>query len=225
MSILYQLLRQSSRIYYKLKHHRGHGIHSPFVFCLINDVIEEKRPYYAYLDICKFIQVATNRTDNDNKEKTHKLLFRLVNRFSPSKILEIGTGDGVSTLYLTAKSDTIECICIGANNNAKDIHQKWNRNIQYIDKLFADNLDRQDFIYVNLMNISLEKDKLCDFLKNIVHIQSTIVIDGIAYNKENQLFWKEVITNDSVRISLDLYDLGILFFDRKYYKQNFKLSF
>lgn len=223
MSILYQLLRQNSRIYYKLKHHRGHGIHSPFVFCLINDVIEEKRTYYAYLDIHKFILITANRTDK--REKIHKLLFRLVNRFTPSKILEIGTGNGFSTLYLTAKTNTIECTCIGADNDARDIHRKWNRNIQYLNELFADKLDRQDFIYVNLMNISLEKDKLCNLLKNLVHVQSTIVIDGIAKSKQNQLFWKEVIASDSVRISLDLYDLGILFFDRKYYKQNYKLSF
>lgn len=223
MSKLYQLIKQGSRICYKIRHHNGHGIHSPFVFSLINDVIEEKRSYYAYSDIADFIWQTAGKTDR--KAKINKLLFRLVNRFKPSTILEIGTGNGISTLYLTATKKENDCYSIGSTREAQIMHQKWDRGIQYLNSLESSNLSRQDFMYVNLTNIEYNDDKLAHFLKNHVHLRSVIIIDGIRLDKTKQLFWKRVVSNDSVRISLDLYDLGILFFDRKYFKKNYKLSF
>lgn len=104
-----------------------HGIHSPFVFKLLTEVIQDKTNYSEYIEIEKLreglLQDSTiiNVTDlgaGSQSLKTNKraikdiakksakpkkyaqLLFRLVKHFQSKNILELGTSLGISTLYL-----------------------------------------------------------------------------------------------------------------------------
>ena len=223
MSRVYQISRSGTRILYKAKHHRGHGIHSPFVFSLINDVIEEKLPFYAFHDIQNYLIQSGNIVDP--KIKTNKLIFRLVNRFSPIKVLEIGTGQGVSTLYLTAPSKNIQCVSMGIDSEAKKLHENWHSQIQYINSLNEEELGIQDFILLKIADKNLDLEVIETFLLEHTDTESVVVIDGIRRNKKNHQFWKNITGNKKVTVSLDLYYQGILFFDIKYCKQNYKLSF
>lgn len=224
MSKLYQATHLFTRVLYKIRHHNGHGIHSPFVFSFINDVIEEKLPYYAYQDIARYLNLSEKKIDEETKK--NKLLFRIVNRFSPTKILEIGTGNGFSTIYLTAPSKRINCICIDANEDAKNTHKNWDRSISYSNWESIDKTnDTFDFILLNLNKLKDTKVNLDNFLITHIHANSVIVITDIRTNKANQVFWKNLVKRNNVIISLDLYHIGILLFNNKYYKQNYKLSF
>jgi hypothetical protein len=105
----------------------GYGVHSPFVFDLITNVIEEKRVYYCYemLDNIRFqLQRESRKIKCGDREltvkqilnrfdfsvKSHELLFRLANRFRPEKILVIGSCLGLTPLYVTAYSKNANCI-------------------------------------------------------------------------------------------------------------------
>lgn len=116
-------------INYKLfaKHRHGHGIHSPFVYDLLTNIIEDETPYYCFENIEKYrtdllknpdtIQVtdfgAGSRKNKSNNRKIKdiakhsmtpkkyaQLLFRLVNHFKPNNIIELGTSLGLTSLYL-----------------------------------------------------------------------------------------------------------------------------
>lgn len=70
-----------------------------FRFFLITSVIYEKMPYYA------FQLLHYSREDEKDqlfhyREKTDRLLFRLVNYLQPASMLEIGTGCGLDTRYM-----------------------------------------------------------------------------------------------------------------------------
>lgn len=129
-------------IKYKLtsKHKRGHGIHSPFVFDLIVNVIDNKRSKYyeyPYINSLRYklskSQRCINVTDygagskmlktnkrslkdvlknSSIKSKYGKLLFRLVNRFLPEIILEFGTCLGLSTLFLASPNSKAKVFTI-----------------------------------------------------------------------------------------------------------------
>ena len=47
MNLLYYLKRPFIRLS-RFRYRCGYGVHSPFAFSLITDVIYEKMPYYAY---------------------------------------------------------------------------------------------------------------------------------------------------------------------------------
>ncbi len=108
------------------KHRKGFGIHSPFVFYLVTMVIEEKLPYYRFVQIenLRTLLTKTKKKIKENRNGVEKerrisefvyessfspsydqLLFRLVNFFKPKNVVEIGDSVGITTLYL-ATSDT-----------------------------------------------------------------------------------------------------------------------
>ena len=113
----------------------GHGIHSPFVFDFVKNVLNDKRDFYAFVAIESLrqklksdhtiLQVddlgAGSKVSKSNQRKVSEIakyalkskklaqfLFRLVNYYQPKTILELGTSLGVTTAYLAA-----------ANANAK----------------------------------------------------------------------------------------------------------
>lgn len=124
----------------------AHGIHSPFVFGLCNDVINKQGSYYSFDKIeqlrkklllsKKEIEVTdlgagksgkraiAEIASRSAKNKKHcEFLFRIVFHFKPNTILELGTSLGISTAYLAsadhnAKVITIEG-CPNISNEAK----------------------------------------------------------------------------------------------------------
>ena len=106
---------------------RGHGIHSPFVFDFVTEVLNNRRQYYAYEMVealrAKLLLNKSTLTIEDfgagsttgaGRERTiasiaknaakpkkyAQVLFRMANHYQPKRILELGTSLGVSTAYL-----------------------------------------------------------------------------------------------------------------------------
>lgn len=80
---------------------RGFGIHSPFAFGFVAGVIREKCQYYAYERIANAHKLALNNTAKRFRNrvislKKAELLFRVTNYFNPQRILQIGTGYGLT---------------------------------------------------------------------------------------------------------------------------------
>lgn len=122
----------------------AHGIHSPFVFSLYNDVINKKGSYYVFDKIeqlrkklllsSKEIEVTDLGAGRSGKrslahiagrsaksKKYCELLFRVVNYFKPDTILELGTSLGISTAYLASANPTAKTITIeGCPNTAAE---------------------------------------------------------------------------------------------------------
>lgn len=112
---------------------KGHGIHSPFVFDFVTNVLNDKRSFYCYQTI-EYLRAdlkrnntvltvedfgAGSHTKQYNQRtvssiassalktpKFSRLLFRMVNHYQPNTILELGTSLGITTCYLAcAKND------------------------------------------------------------------------------------------------------------------------
>lgn len=68
-----------------------------------------------------------------------------------------------------------------------------------------------------------------DYAMNVDKILSTatnnmwMIVDGIRTNDETYRSWLKITTDMRARITFDLYHYGIICFDRKRYKQNYKI--
>lgn len=131
LSLAYQYLL------YRLKSLRLHGVHSPFVFDLYENVIRHDGFFLAYQQIedlrsqllqdsstlsvtdlgagsrtgaTKERQVASIARTSAKPAKYAQLLFRLVNHFQPRTVLELGTSLGLTTAYLAAARQQTQVI-------------------------------------------------------------------------------------------------------------------
>lgn len=87
-------------LYRRLFCRKGYGVHSPFVFDLITNVLEESRGYYAYTRLHAAHALADPHDRLPLRDS--RWLFRLANRFHPRRIVIVGTGGGLTPLSLTA---------------------------------------------------------------------------------------------------------------------------
>lgn len=228
MPRIFKLSRAGLKLLYKIRHHRGHGIHSPFVFNLVTKVIEEKTPYHAYEDIRHILD--SKHEKHFRLNKTNMLSFRLVNYFESKNIVEIGSGYGINTLCLTAPSADIVCTCIEPWENkakiAEDFYNIWDRNITlYKQKELPVPEQKQDCIYLDLNHFEVWESDIIRYLTDCSYEKTFIIVKGIRTNKRCQTLWRSIMNMESRTAVLDLFSLGIIFFDTKLYRWNYQISF
>ena len=67
----------------RFRHRKGYGVHSPFAFRFITDVVYEHYPYYAYSELDKALPLSMQL----RKRRGLHLLFRLANHLQPKTIV------------------------------------------------------------------------------------------------------------------------------------------
>jgi predicted O-methyltransferase YrrM len=155
---------------YLLRSKTKHGVHSPFVYKLLTDVIQAREEkFYAYdkIEYLRSVLLKNNKEINItdlgagskiNSSRRRKisdiaissakpakyaqLLFRLVNFQKPKTIIELGTSLGISTAYLASPFKTTEVISLeGCNETAAIAAENFRKlGLQNI-KLITGNFD------------------------------------------------------------------------------------
>ena len=90
---------------------KGYGIHSPFAFRFVLKVLRERSGYYAYQTIRDGRNLALVRMVEEGissrkvlSNKNARLIFRVVNFFNPSAIIQFGSNYGVSAICALSAS-------------------------------------------------------------------------------------------------------------------------
>lgn len=207
----------------------GFGVHSPWAYDLIEFVINEKLPYYAYEDLYPFWEKAPQYLPQYPQSRD-ELLFRLVNRFNPKFILEVGTGAGVSTGYLASVSKDSKVVTVDHTHPAvKEVRKNLKRipNIEYIE---ADDVLEtvQEILdggvmpkFVHVAHTSQWR-QVVELLIPRMESDAVIVVEDLG-KKEKKEWWKGVIQNEKVGVTFQMSKVGLLFFDLKKTKQHYLL--
>lgn len=98
------------------RHHRsgGHGIHSPFAFSFVLNVLRERLPYYDY-DLIEQLRAKAIRQTKHHRHpavmsfKDAKMLYRITNFFKPSCVLQVGIDYGVAVAATLLPSSRSSC--------------------------------------------------------------------------------------------------------------------
>jgi len=207
---------------------RGFGVHSPWAYDLIENVINEKHPYYAYEDLYPFWEKAPQYLPQYPQSRD-ELLFRLVNRFNPKYILEIGTGAGVSTGYLASVSSRSRVVTVDVAHPAVKEVRKNLRKIPNIEYIAADILETLDNIiksgdipqFIHVAHTALWR-QVVERLIPYAGPDTVIVVEDMG-KKEKKEWWKDVINDERVGVTFQMKKVGLLFFDRKKTKQHYVL--
>ncbi|MBO7114882.1 MAG: hypothetical protein J6V95_06895 [Bacteroidaceae bacterium] len=207
---------------------RGFGVHSPWAYDLIENVINEKRPYYAYEDLYPFWEKAPQYLPQYPQSRD-ELLFRLVNRFNPQYILEIGTGAGVSTGYLASVSSKSRVITVDAPHPAEKEVRRNLKRIKNIEYIAADVLETVTKImesgdtpqFIHVAHTAYWRQVMDVIIRNAK--PDTVVVLEDMGKKEKKEWWKQAILDERVGVTFQLKKLGLLFFNRKMNKQHYVL--
>lgn len=252
-------------INYRLTAYTEHDLHSPFMYNFYMELIKNKHPFNDFEKLHTIrtqlqndsttIEVtdfgAGSRKLNSNKrainqitkhgiaqKKQAEFLYRLINKFNPTNVVELGTSVGLTSLYLAkvnAKSTlyTIEG-CPNLFQFSKELFKENGiKNIQSINGNFNDefpkllsSLNTLDVLYIdgnhaykptmNYFKMALEKR----------NANSIFIFDDIYWSDGMEKAWKEICAHPDVSLSLDLFYFGIVFFrTENKNKEHFVLKF
>ncbi|MDR1683602.1 MAG: hypothetical protein LBS25_09525 [Candidatus Symbiothrix sp.] len=228
-------------LYRKIRYRRGFGVHSPFVYNLINQVINEKHSYYAFEEIENFRKTIENGNDtiaSITRSETQSpaygaLLFRLVNFFKCKNVIEIGASTGVMGLYLGMTSRS-QCNCllleersglmlslqtfISARHLSK-IRCEEGNFLNTIPDL-QHQIETANLIFLN--QTPLTNDALGGLIKPFINPKNILVIDAIGRNNERKQMWKQLRAHPQTRVMIDLDVAGLVFFNERLPKRTYK---
>ncbi len=159
-------------------------------------------------------------------QKQCEQLFRLVNYLQPRKRLEIGTSLGLSSLYQYlpirgASFHTLE----GCPEIAEIAKQNFRKLRAEQIKLhigdFADTLKQGldelgvvDYIFIDGNHRFESTVKYFETCLKYSHSGTIIVLDDIHWSKEMEAAWEAIKLHSSVKLSIDLFYMGLIFFER-----------
>lgn len=200
---------------------RGFGVHSPFAFHLITEIIRDKYPYYKFETIDEAVQDYCLRENRHIKTKRFYLLFRILNHLNSSKILEIGTYNGLSTLSmaLCGQDKTIDVFPLKEKeiivlDLLKEKYALSNVNVlNSID--FGNASEQYDFIYIHAPLTDMSLLNSYKQLKPLLAENGVILIDRNSKKRSTKQEWKQILKYEAPQMVIDQDNRALLFFDKK----------
>lgn len=204
----------------------GFGVHSPFVYGLLTEVFREQMPYYAYSELAS---LPADSSLPGNSMRVNRLLFRLVNRFKPSRIVEVGTGNGLSALYMARACKDAEVVTFTDGRAIPGVILTAGVGLHCVPYALSSQLWRElnGQRTVDLLHISHTPRYREAYELACPHTapHTLFIIDGIHQEADKERWWRTVETDVRNSITIDLYDVGLVFFDPKRTKRNYKMTF
>lgn len=221
---------------------RGFGIHSPFAFKFVLNVLRERLPYYAYEDIKKLRTLAISHTNGVWRRKrvislkSAKMLFRVTNYFNPSQILQIGTSYGVSSASMLAVSSKSELFLCKPNAKefpaTHDILSHFGNTIHYFPSFkqgieayaHTESGEKMPFVVVNEIEPE-EYNSLLSYLYKVRNDSGVIIIRNLSRNAHTQALWEALRDVAPTGMTFYNHNMAIIVASPKLLHQNFSLWF
>ena len=178
MSKRHQLIEY---IKYRRKAKSRHGVHSPFVYELTENLLKKKT-------VDSNLVLATNRHK--------KLVNKIIKYFNCRHILWLTNRDGESETYIAIEQD--------GSGKMRLRTERFNFS-QFTS------YETPDLYLIDLHNPNDWKtawEKYRPYLRS----DSIVLITSIHHSKEHTVAWEHIFTDRNVKLSIDLFKIGLLFF-------------
>lgn len=235
-----------------------HRIHSPFIFHLLHHVILNRAAFKVELATLK--QVATMHEGNSTEITSagigamqtqtkqtfgaiarrtgqslfwREALYKIAADLKPDVILELGTGSGITSLYLAEGSKKSLITVEGDNavfNMANVLFTNRNAQITAINGMFDEvlptilpTLSGKVLVYIDGNHTYEATKRYFDMLKPMLNGDAMVILDDIYWSPGMLKAWNEIKQDAFVRQSIDFYRLGLLFFRKHQVREHFTL--
>lgn len=186
----------------RFRHRRGYGVHSPFAFNFLMDVVYAKGEYYAFHHLkLKFRE--GNWLEKAYHLKCNRFLFRLANYVHPRQILLYGDFSKGECAYM---SEGCHCEFI------RSAEQSVNMVAARKDSLVCISQSVMPASWMNIVGQAWNSRSVC-------------IIKGIYRDYEARKQWRRIQMLPQVFVTFDLYEYGIVFYDPSKQKQHYIINF
>lgn len=181
------------------------------------------------------LKTLTARTSKS--AKYGELLERICEYYQPRFAIEIGTSVGISTLYQALGLTNGYLLTLEGNEASVKI-AKHNagklgfQNIQFVEGLFENTLPMVvqaipsvDYVFFDgnhTMRATLDYFEQC-LTKS--HENTIFVFDDIRWSDEMFMAWQKIKNHERVKVTVDLFFMGIVFFRSGQEKEHFTIRF
>ncbi len=213
------VFRARSPWFLRIQQSKGHGVHSPFAFDLITNVIHSPHSFYAFSDI--YETVSRNDINPESITAFNYLSFRLVHYLQSRDILEIHSGTGINTLFLTAPSSHIRCRCVEEDGDkvavAECLQKQAGRTWETVTSFSDCAGSRYDAIFIDLDGCRIPDIRT---LMELSHHDTFWVFHPIKKGTGKQ-FWDKIVHDERARATFGLKDTGIAFLKPDFHKKHY----
>ncbi|MCO6494974.1 MAG: class I SAM-dependent methyltransferase [Bacteroidetes bacterium] len=175
---------------------------------------------------------------SSKNSKYAKLLYRICRYYQPEIAIELGTNFGISALYQAAgltngKLFTIE----GSRKIAEVAFFNFNKigfgeRIQLLHGVFdkalpalLEQLPRVDYAFIDGNHSKEPTLQYFELLLSKSHNDTIFVFDDIRWSAEMQECWEIIKNHERVKVTIDLFFMGIVFLRQQQDKEHFVLRF
>ncbi len=169
--------------------------------------------------------------------KWAQLLYRIVNFTKAENVLELGTSLGVTTSYLASPNKEIQCVSLEGSDEiakiAKESFAKLDiKNIEVkvgnIDEILSPTLDEMGQLDVVYFDANHTYEATLNYFNqclNYIHPNTVFIFDDIYWSKEMTKAWNSIRKHEKVTSSINLFKVGILFFNKSYPKRTYTMKY
>jgi predicted O-methyltransferase YrrM len=171
-------------------------------------------------------------------KKFGQLLHRMVKYYQPDSVIEMGTSLGITTSYLSlAKPNGTIITMEGANSIATAAKENFKtlklENISVVEgnfdttlSLVTGGLKTVDFCFIDGNHRQEPTERYFQQFLPKMDNDSILIFDDIHWSKEMEQAWETIKGHESVRCTIDLFFIGIVFFREEFKeKRNFIIRF
>ena len=149
-------------------------------------------------------------------------------------IVELGTSLGITTAYMAAVDSRNKVVTYeGCPAVAEIAKENWKMlginniecvvgdiNVEKLDK----ELGRVDVAFVDDNHTYAGTRAYVNILLKKMHAKSVLVVDDIHHSAEMERAWREICADERVTSTMDLYQMGLVFFDKHYWKRHYVMK-
>lgn len=203
-----------------------HGVHSPFVYQLVTQCFYKRRTHEQYRQI-KTLQQKLG-TSPQLSRKQRRLLNRLTRYFTPQHLFNFSRNTSVDlALSLAAPQAQIFSLKTYPPADLSPVIAQALQPIQSVNletlkqcSLPVDKLDLA-FIDFHAMHISLKE--AYHLLIDYAHNDSVFIFKAIHQSDIAEQEWQYIKTQHHVRLTIDTFYWGLVFFRKEQAKQHFSI--
>lgn len=167
-------------------------------------------------------------------QRRAELLFRVTNYFKPSTILEIGTSLGLasSSIALGNKESFLLSLegCQNTQSVAKNLFNKQfpDFNFNFVNSEFSKflkdgsaNISDWDLIYFDGNHSKKATLEYFELLLPTINNDSVWIFDDIHWSSEMEEAWETIKKHPKVKVTIDTFQWGFVFFRHEQEKEHF----